>query len=177
LVKRKPPDGLVVMGRITAPFGVQGWVKIYALTAKIENLDAYPVWWLKQRDGDWREISVARVKVNGKMLVAQLAGVEDRDAAAELKGADIAVPREQLPRAAEGEFYWADLIGLKVVNAEQHDFGRVTRILQTGANDVLAVQGDEAAPKAETLIPFIAGVITHVDIDAGLIRVDWGKDY
>ena len=86
------------------------------------------------------------------------------------------MPREQLPGAAADEFYWADLIGLKVVNGEQHEFGRVARIMQTGANDVLVVVGDKDNER-ETLIPFIASAIKLVDLTAGVISVDWGRDY
>lgn len=163
------------MGRVTAPFGVKGWVKIYALTAQLGNLRDYPVWWLGH-EGDWREMQVVVARVQGNTLVAQLAGIEDREAAVALKGLEVAVPREQLPGAAEGEFYWADLIGLRVVNTEQHEFGRVVRVMQTGANDVLVVaSGNGNEP--ETLIPFIAGAIRQVDLEAGVISVDWGKDY
>jgi 16S rRNA processing protein RimM len=163
------------MGRVTAPFGVKGWVKIYALTAQLGNLRDYPVWWLGH-DGDWREMRMAAAKVHGNMLVAQLAGIEDREAAVALKGLEVAVPRSQLPGAAENEFYWADLIGLKVVNTEQHEFGRVVRVMQTGANDVLIVAGRSGNGR-DTLIPFIAGAIKQVDLAAGVISVDWGKDY
>ena len=163
------------MGRVTAPFGVKGWVKIYALTAQLGNLLDYPVWWLGH-EGDWREMRVTAAKVQGNTLVAQLAGIEDREAAVVLKGLDVAVPRSQLPGAAEGEFYWADLIGLKVVNTERHEFGRVARVMPTGANDVLVVAGGNGN-KGETLIPFIAGVIRQVDLAAGVISVDWGRDY
>lgn len=166
---------MVVMGRVTAPFGVKGWVKIYALTAQPGNLCDYPVWWLG-RDGDWREMAVAAAKVHGNTLVAQFAGVADREAAIALKGWEVAVPREHLPDAADDEFYWADLIGLKVVNTEQHEFGRVARILQTGANDVLVVEGGTKNGH-ETLIPFIASAIKRVDLAAGVISVDWGRDY
>ena len=144
------------MGRVTAPFGVKGWFKIHALTAQPGNLRDYPVWWLG-RDGEWREMRVAAAKVHGKTLVAQLEGIGDREAAVALKGIDIAVPREQLPDAADDEFYWADLIGLKVVNRESHEFGRVTRILQTGANDVLVVASGNRNER-ETLIPFVAKI-------------------
>jgi 16S rRNA processing protein RimM len=164
---------MVVMGRVTAPFGVKGWVKIYALTAQLGNLLDYPVWWLGH-EGDWREMRIVAAKVQGNTLVAQFSGIEDREAAVALKGLEVAVPREQLPGAAEGEFYWADLIGLRVVNAEQHEFGRVVRVMQTGANDVLVVAGDNGD---ETLIPFIAGAIRQVDLAAGMISVDWGRDY
>ena len=163
------------MGRVTAPFGIKGWVKIYALTAQLGNLLDYPVWWLG-REGDWREMRVAAAKVHGNTLVAQLAGIEDREAAVALKGLEVAVPREQLPGAAENEFYWADLIGLRVVNTEQHEFGRVVRVMQTGANDVLVVASGNGNER-ETLIPFIAGAIKGVDLAAGVISVDWGRDY
>ena len=163
------------MGRVTAPFGVKGWLKIYALTAQPGNLRAYPAWWLGH-DGDWREMRVAAAKVHGNKLVAQLAGVEDREAAAALKGWEVAVPRAQLPGAADHEFYWADLIGLNVVNREQHEFGRVARILHTGANDVLVVEGGDKHER-ETLIPFIASAVRQVDFAAGVISVDWGEDY
>ena len=155
---------MVVMGRVTAPFGIKGWVKIYALTAEIGSLCDYPVWWVG-REGDWREMRVTEAKVHGKLLVGRLAGVDDCDAAAALRGMDIAVPREQLPRAGADEFYWADLIGLGVVNVEGHDFGHVTRIVQTGANDVLEVTQGEVS----TLIPFIADVIRKVDIAGGVM--------
>ncbi len=160
------------MGRVTAPFGVKGWIKVYALTAQPGNLCDYEAWWLR-RDGGWCETKVVAAKVHGKMLVVQLAGINDREAAAALKGIEIGVPREQLPAAAKNEFYWADLIGLKVVNAAQQEFGRVVRIMQTGANDVLVVADDAG----EILIPFIAGAVRQVDLAAGVIAVDWGRDY
>lgn len=164
---------MVVMGRVTAPFGVKGWIKIHVLTAQPGGLRDYPNWWLG-REGDWREAQVVSARIHGRALVAQLAGIDDRDAAAALKGLEIGVPRAQLPRAAENEFYWADLIGLRVVNAEQHEFGRVARVLQTGANDVLVVANDAGR---ETLIPFIADAIQRVDLDTGVISVAWGKDF
>jgi 16S rRNA processing protein RimM len=166
---------MVSMGRVTAPFGIHGWFKIYALTAPATNLCDYPVWWLG-RDGDWHETQVLAARPHGNTLIAQVAGIENREAAAALRGTTIAVPRAQLPAAADNEFYWADLIGLKVVNVQQHEFGRVARIVQTGANDVLVVTAADAHG-SETLIPFIADAIRQIDLAAGVIRVDWGKDY
>ncbi len=162
------------MGRVTAPYGVRGWIKVHTLTAAPESLGRYPVWRLG-RNGQWREVRVLASRMQGSALVAQLEGVDDREAAAALRGTDVAVLRAELPAAEEGEFYWADLIGLSVVNETRHEFGRVVRILQTGANDVLVV-ADEAGA-GETLIPFIADVIRQVDPAAGRIVVDWGEDY
>ncbi len=160
------------MGRVTAPFGVRGSFKVYTLTERPDNLCDYPVWWLR-RDGDWREVKVIAAKVQGNTLVAQLQGIDSREAAAELRGSEIGVPRGEFPAAASDEFYWADLIGLRVVNREQDELGRVARIVETGANDVLVVKDGEQ----EILIPFIASAIVKVDLTAGMIAVDWGRDY
>ena len=159
------------MGRILAPFGVKGWVKVQPNTAAIQNLLAYRTWWIEDESG-WREIDVAEAKVQGDAVVARLTGCEDRDAAAALRGKPVAVPRAALPETRSGEYYWADLIGLAVVNTGSQQLGRVVEVLQTGANDVLVVQGER-----ERLIPFIATVIREVDSTAGMIRVDWGADY
>ena len=162
---------MVVMGRVTAPFGVKGWVKIQPLTAQVASLCDYPVWWIGKA-GEWRDAALGEVKVSGAVLVAQFAGVNDRDAAAKLRGCEVAVPRGELPAPREDEYYWMDLIGLRVVNKEGYEFGHVARMMETGANDVLVVEGTR-----ETLIPFIANVIRKVDFAAGEVEVDWGVDY
>ena len=159
------------MGRIAAPFGVKGWVRIRPNTAAPRNLLSYPTWWVGS-DGNWRETAVAEAKVQDRAVVARLEGCDDRDAAAALRGKSVAVPREALPRAQQGEYYWADLIGLKVANTAGQELGRVTGMLQTGANDVLVVAGER-----ERLIPFIAEVIREVDPTGGFVRVEWGADY
>lgn len=159
------------MGHIGVPFGVRGWVKVHAYTEHSDSLLDYPVWWVG-RNGQWREYEVLGCDVHPKTLVAHLDGCDDRDAAVALRGCEIAVPRESLPHIGDNEYYWADLIGLAVVNVEQQKLGQVTGLLETGANDVLVVQGER-----ERLIPFIAQVVQEVDLAAGLIRVDWGMDY
>ena len=158
------------MGRIAAPFGVKGWVRIQPETAAPGSLLAYKTWWIG--NGDWRETAVAEAKVHGNSLAARLEGFQDRDAAAALRGKSIAVPRSQLPKARDDEYYWADLLGLRVVNGEGQELGSIAQILQTGANDVLVVQGER-----ERLVPFIADVIREVDTTAGVVRVEWSAEY
>jgi 16S rRNA processing protein RimM len=160
------------MGRITAPFGVKGWVKVQPLTAAARNLLAYPRWWVG-RGADWQEHEVAEAGVQStKAVIARLAGCEEREAAARFRGSEIAVPRSQLPPPQPGEYYWVDLMGLRVVNSEARELGSVVQILQTGANDVLVVQGER-----ERLIPFLEGVILEVDRHGGVMRVNWSADY
>jgi 16S rRNA processing protein RimM len=105
--------------------------------------------------------------------VAQLEGIDDREAAGELVRHEIAVPRSELPPAEPGEFYWVDLIGLEVETLEGVVLGRVVDLVETGANDVLVVQGDR-----ERLLPFVQGqCVRSIDLDSGRMTVDWDPDF
>ncbi len=159
------------MGRVTGPFGVLGWVKVHPYTETSGSLTRYRTWWMGRQE-PYVERSVHEAKVHGAEVVAKLEGIEDREAAALLKGMLVAVPRAELPRTGKDEYYWTDLIGLSVVNAEGVAFGTVKELLETGANDVLVVAGER-----ERLIPFIRQVILDVDLKGGSIKVDWGADY
>ena len=105
--------------------------------------------------------------------MAHLAGVNGREEAEALQGMKIAVPRNELPAAEEGEYYWSDLIGLQVKNLQGESFGCVTELMETGANDVLVVDDAET----RRLIPFVDSVVTEVNLEAQCILVDWGADY
>ena len=161
----------MILGRIAAPYGVKGWVRVLPFTAATGNLLRYRAWWIGHGER-LAERQVAQARVHGAAVVAQLLGCEDRDAATVLRGNEVAVPRAALPATGENEFYWTDLFGLKVVNVLGQDLGVVARIIETGANDVLVVRGER-----ERLIPFVAAVIQKVDLASGIIRVDWGADY
>ena len=160
------------MGRVTAPFGVKGWVRIVPFTGSPAGLARYRRFWVG-RQGEWREVAIEDAAVHGTSVVARLAGCDDRDAAARLKGAELAVPREALPAAAPGEFYWADLVGLDVVNAAGESLGQVQGLFSTGANDVMRV----GEGKGERLLPFIATVVRKVDLAARRIEVEWELDW
>ena len=110
--------------------------------------------------------------MHGATVVAKLAGITDRDQAAVLQGMRVAISRDAFPDAAAGEFYWADLVGLKVVNSAGVELGTVSRVFETGANDVLVVEGER-----ERLLPFIETVVRQVDVAGGSITVDWEADY
>jgi len=158
---------MVVMGRIRAPHGLKGWIKVQPFTQEIEGLLDYPQWWVG-RDGQWQQHRISEAVVHGSMVVARLEGFTDRDAAAGLRGRDVAVPRAAMPENGEGEFYWSDLLGMEVAHRNAARLGAVTKILETGANTVLVVQGEK-----EWLVPFIQDVIVDVDLKAGKLIVDW----
>jgi 16S rRNA processing protein RimM len=159
------------MGRITAPFGIKGWIKLQTYTQAPENLLAYPTWWVGS-EGDWQQNRLEQGQVQNAAVVAKLAGCEDRDAAALYRGKQVAIPRDAFPQPAANEFYWSDLVGLRVVNAQGEDLGTVNEVLGTGANDVLVVQGER-----ERLIPFTEITVTQVDVPGGIIHVDWEADF
>ncbi len=161
----------VVLGRIAGVFGVKGWVKVISHTEPREGILKYQNWLLKRGDG-WQAVRPEDGKLHGKSVIAKLPDIEDRDAAAELLDVEIAVPREDLPKTEDGEFYWADLEGLQVMHRDGRSLGKVAYLMATGSNDVLVVDGD-----GEQLIPFVMGeVILDVDLGKGQISVDWEWD-
>lgn len=159
------------MGRIAAPYGIKGWVKIQTFSESVDTLADYPEWQIGHT-GNWRAVRILNAHLHTNTLVAELEGVADRDAALALKGSEIAVPRETLPPAPENEYYWSDLIGLDVINTQGVAFGKVKELLESGAHDVLVVSGER-----ERLIPFVGQIVKKVDLTAKTLEVDWEVDY
>jgi len=165
-------DRLLVMGQVGGPWGVRGWVKVTPFTETQDALLDYPVWQL-HLGTDWRPVRLIDGKPHGKGLVVLLEGCADRDAAALLNQAEVAVWRSELPEPDADEYYWSDLIGLRVETLDGQVLGVVDHLIETGANDVLVIRGER-----EHLVPFLPDrVIKSVDTAAGLIRVDWSTDY
>ena len=161
----------VVLGRISGLFGVRGWVKVYSYTDPREAVLDYDRWLLSSNDG-WQEATVAEGQRHGKTIIARLDGYVDRDQATSLVGTEIGVPREALPETGKDVFYWSDLEGLRVVHRDGSELGKVAYLLETGANDVMVVKGEQ-----ERLIPFVMDkVVIGVDLDKGEIEVDWEWD-
>jgi 16S rRNA processing protein RimM len=121
-------------------------------------------------------LEIASVRASGEGLIASSPGVPDRTAAEALRGARIFIARSQFPKPAADEFYWADLIGLGVVNREGSALGSVVGLLDTGPHSVLRIQ-PAGADAAEVLIPFVSAYVDSVDLQARRIVVDWGLDY
>ncbi len=164
-------EDLIIMGRIVAPYGVKGWVKVLPDTELIDGLLAYKTWQIGE-GVDWRAIKLKSGKVHNDVLLAKLEGVNDRDAAFACKGQLVAVPREALPALDETEYYWSDLIGLTVNNQQGVEFGKITNVFETGANDVIVVKGE-----SERLIPFAAQTVVEVNLEEQTILVDWDEDF
>lgn len=163
---------LVVMGRVIAPFGIKGWLKIRPFTERPNGLLGHGRWWLGGEGREWRAVTLQESAVNGEVVVAKLEGIDTPEAAAQWRHCDVAVDRGELPAHGDNEYYWVDLIGLDVINLQGELLGKVDHLMDNGAQSVLVVAGDR-----ERLIPFVDQYVHEVDVAGGSIRVDWGTDY
>jgi 16S rRNA processing protein RimM len=165
---------IVPIGHISGVHGISGWVKIYSMTEPRETIFEYQPWLVGER---LEAIRVKQGKKHGKHLIAMLEKIEDRDQAESLVNRQIAIYRDQLPELTEKEFYWTDLLGLAVQLEDGTSFGTIRNMLATGANDVMVVQGLLQGER-ERLIPFVPGqYVKSVDLEKGLIVVDWDPDF
>jgi len=124
------------------------------------------------RNGVWQSAEVVEGQRHGKSVIAHLKGVDDRDQAASLIGAEFGAYRDELPEPEDGHYYWSDLIGLTVVHRDGTELGKIDEILETGANDVMVVKGER-----ERLIPFVKDeIVINVDFSEGRVNVDWEWD-
>ena len=165
---------IVVLGRLAEAYGIRGWLRLHAYGDDPLAWQEIPVWYIGKEGGPWREVALKGLKVHGNGLVVALDGVDDRTAAEALKGFLVGAPREGLPKTASNEYYWADLLGLVVVNEADEILGTVAGLLETGANDVLRVVAEDGT---ERLLPFVAAVVLAVEQESGRIRVAWGSDW
>ena len=165
----------VVLGRVLGPFGVRGWIRVKPLGRDAGSLLQQPVWGLRRGKAQ-SELRIEEVKEHGGSVLAKVAGVDDREQADALRGADVTVPRDVLPAAAPGEFYWTDLVGLVVKNEQGILLGKVAGLIEAPAHDVLRVAVEDETDR-EQLIPFVEPIVRAVDVEGGSIIVDWQKDY
>jgi len=161
---------MVLLGCVAGAYGVKGWARIRSDTEPKEAIFDYQPWLIGE-DGIPMRVLLGRKQ--GKHLVAELEGISDRDMAESLAGQKIAVRRDQLPELKGAQYYWADLIGAKVVNQDGLELGSIEQMIATGANDVMVVKGDR-----ERLIPFVKpSYVTQVDLPARCVTVDWDPDF
>lgn len=186
------PGDAIEVGRIQEAFGIKGWVRIHPHSAATDALFAAKEWHLEPPEPKFARgfsafagtvaVKVGEIKAHADGIVARLEGLDDRNGAEALKGVRIHVPRSVFPATPEGEYYWVDLIGLRVVNLEGVEMGTVRDLMATGPNSVLVLEYTETTAEgkdqlAERMIPFVETYVDQVDQAARLITVDWQADY
>ena len=175
---------IVVLGKIVGPYGLSGAVKVHPFADDPLAWGKLSCWWIGSEDGvskPWSQTRLLRCRGHGELLIAELECLPDRNASEKAQGFFVGVPRSELPPVAEDEFYWADLIGMDVLNTHGQSLGQVLGLIETSANDVLRVGAGEARVGAgeakERLLPFVAAVVLDVDLSARRICVDWEIDW
>lgn len=164
---------LVDMGYVAGAFGIKGWVKIKVATEYADSLADYENISLKLPSGQTVSQTIESGFARDGVYHAKFSGINSRDAAVALRGAVVAVARDEFPDTDEDEYYWVDLIGMQVVNLQGEILGAVSELMETGANDVLVI----GAGKDQRLVPFVAQYIVNVDMATKTITADWGLDY
>jgi 16S rRNA processing protein RimM len=163
-------DRDILLGVVIGAQGLKGEVKVKTFTATPEAIAHYGD--LHTRDG--RKLAVVAAKVGSKgEAIVSLGGVVDRTAAEALKGIELFVPRGRLPAVDEGEFYHADLLGLRVEDREDRLIGTVKAIHNFGAGDVIEI----ATPDGnDLLLSFTRETVPVVDIRHGRLVVEVPPD-
>ncbi|SEG80719.1 ribosome maturation factor RimM [Marinobacterium lutimaris] len=171
-------EDVVTLGRFTSTYGVQGWIKVFSYTDKMDDILTYSPW-LIRKNGVWTELKRVGGKKHGKGLIAKLDGIETPEQARLFANLDIAVPKSALPDLKQGEYYWSQLENLLVYTESGELLGRVDHLMETGANDVLVVKGTEdSIDREERLLPWLPDqVIKEIDLDSGTMRVDWDPEF
>lgn len=172
------PDDLIAVGHLVGAYGVQGWVRIRPYSDDAETLLTVKEWWLDKPL--LHKVKVLRTRVHGGEVLAQLSTIQSREEADAAKGMQVQIPRSLFPELDEDEFYWVDLIGMKVINLRGECLGVVYDLMDNGVHQVLQVSAKEtegSAKRRELLIPFVDRFIGEIDKGAGTIVADWESDY
>jgi len=172
-----PAEDLIVIGKIVSVHGVRGDVKIYSFTDPIDNLLEYRRWTLRRGD-EVKQVELVKGRLQGKILVATLKGLTEREEARTYADFEICIPRSELPQLTGDDYYWYQLQGLTIINQLEQVLGRVDHLLETGANDVMVVKPfDGSLDDRERLLPYTDQCVLKIDLEAGEMRVEWDADF
>lgn len=158
---------LVTIGKIIKPFGIKGEVRVQSLTDVPGRWEGVEEVVLVPSSGRRRELKIRWVRYDGRSHIVAFEGLSSPEDAAVLRGAWIKVPRTEVPRLPEGQFYEFELIGLTVKDEEGHVLGEIGDVVDTGAHHVVVVQG----PLREILLPATHEAIASIDLAAGTMVV------
>ena len=165
------PLKLVVIGALVGLHGVRGAFKLRSFCDPPERIFKYSAVQMRLQHQLLPLVWRGR-KASKEGFIVEIDGIDDRDQAVALVGAELVVDRAQLPPSKPGEYYWVDIEGLRVIGVDGFDFGRVEKLFDTGANLVMTVKGER-----ERLIPFVAAHVLDVRLAAREVLVDWGADW
>jgi 16S rRNA processing protein RimM len=164
----------VEVGRLGAPHGVRGWLRVQSFTDPPQRLFEWRRWLVQppNRTDQGREVKLLEARPQGDGWIAQIEGVVERDAASLLTGQMILVERELLPKPEGREHYRDDLVGFEAKNLEGALLGKVDHFIDTPGNAVMVIKGER-----EHLVPVTTQHLRSVDVNARSLVVDWPEDF
>lgn len=171
-MQTKKPNNTVIMGRFGSAYGVRGWLKVISFTDPIDNLLDHKTWQIEHKHL-WQPITIQDGKRHGEFLVVKIEGCDDRDQARVYTNDLIAVSRDELTPLKQGEYYWTDLIGLRVINEKDIDLGKIDHLIETGSNDVMIIKDAHK----ERWLPYIDDVVKSIDLEKKEMRVEWDEEF
>lgn len=169
-------DKLIELGHVAGFFGVKGWVKLYSHTRPRGGIAVYRTFHIgaDEKEAKNRTVQFTAIKEQGKNIVGHISGVDTREKAESYLRQTLFVKQSDLP-ALDNEYYWHQLIGLRVVNADGKVLGNIVEMMETGANDVMVIHSEHS--EDEVLIPYVMShFVLNVDLDKGEMQVDWELD-
>lgn len=161
----------VIIGRLGRCYGTRGWLRIQSFTEHPTDLFNYPDWHMQHR-GHWQAITVTQHKVHGDSFIIKLADCDTPEQARLYANNPVGIFKQELPILAQEEYYWTDLIGLRVVNSDNIELGIVDHLLETASNDVMVVKG-----KKRHLLPYTDDVVQSIDLKQKQMIVEWDEDF
>jgi 16S rRNA processing protein RimM len=162
----------IEVGRLGAPHGVRGWLRVQSFTEPPQRLFEWPRWYLKMQDGAIREVKLEQARPLGSGWIARLEGIDGRDGAGRLTGLLILVDRQELPPAKSREYYRADLVGFEAKNLEGALLGTVDHFVDTPGNAVMVIKGAK-----EHWVPVTPQHLREVSEGSRTLIVDWPEDF
>lgn len=163
----RDPEELIPVGKISDTHGIKGQLKVHSYSGNADSLGSARTVFVKSPAGVLNEIALTGFKANSGRFIITLKGYDDINQAIPLVGSEICLKRGQLPGLDEDEYYWSDLIGLRVVTEDGTLLGSIADIFETGSSDVYVVRGGQR----EYLIPAIADVVRKVDPVGGTVVI------
>lgn len=157
----------VLLGKIIATHGVKGQLRVFLFSGEFSSIAGLDTVMVKAPNHGMETFEVAAAARHGKKVLLTLKNYDNVNQVLHLVGRELYVERDQLPELPEGEYYWRDLVGLRVVTDQGEMLGTLTEIIATGSNDVYVVQGRER----EYLIPALEEVVLEVNLDDGVMKV------
>jgi 16S rRNA processing protein RimM len=161
----------LVVGRFGRPHGIKGFITIQSFTEPRDNILQYKKWHALINN-QWLPLKIKHFEFNNKLILAQVEGYSEREQVASLTNIEIGIERSQLPELPSGEYYWHELVGMRVINQQQELLGSIKEIMPTGSNDVLVVVGEK-----RHLIPYLPDVVVSINASQREIIVDWDVDF